>query len=139
MAVVWGHYRDALDPEFASDVDATLGPLPDMWVVRFGRRSDAEQKGLHDRYLAGGPLAAKPGHSAHGVGLAIDCARRTAAGQLSWDTAHPAWARLWAAVRKAPQLHSGHDFPPVAPADDDHIQSTKWYAVRRAMIAAGEW
>lgn len=44
-----------------------------VWYVRSGYRSFAEQDRLYKRYLAGeGPLAAKPGHSNHNLGRAAD-------------------------------------------------------------------
>jgi len=43
-------------------------------VVTSGYRSLAKQRQLYNRYLRGGPLAAKPGSSAHNFGLAVDIA-----------------------------------------------------------------
>jgi LAS superfamily LD-carboxypeptidase LdcB len=41
--------------------------------VRSGYRTYAEQAVLYDRYIHGrGPLAARPGHSTHGLGLSAD-------------------------------------------------------------------
>lgn len=40
--------------------------------VTSGMRSYQEQKVLHDKYLAGGPIAAPPGKSNHNFGLAFD-------------------------------------------------------------------
>lgn len=110
-------------------------------MVTSGLRDSAKQAALYAQgRTAPGPIVtnAPPGHSAHEHGLAIDVALQLPAG-LSWDTNDPAWPRLWAAVKASQGLHSGHDFPPVAPADDDHIQAVRWYAVRAQLIENGQW
>lgn len=142
MTVLWNGRRAGLDEQFAQDIDDLLAPSPFAWSVTFGFRSFAAQDALYQKHLAGGPLAAPPGHSAHEHGLAVDVAELVPSGVAThecWDTSRPAWPWLWAAVKASARLHSGHDFPPVAPADDDHIQAVKWYAVRDELKAQGKW
>jgi len=138
MGIRWDVDRRLLDSEFANAVDACLGSSPFSWAVYQGFRSFETQNVLYQKYKAGGPLAAPPGHSAHEHGLAVDVAELDG-GQELWDYNRPCWGWLFAAVRAAPTLHSGHDFPPVAPADDDHIQSTRWPAVKESLKAQGLW
>lgn len=139
MAVQWIADKTKLDPEFATDVEELLAASEYRWVVLGGFRTPAEQAVLHDRTIHGGPLAAAAGHSAHNYGLAVDVAPRAADGTLDWNIKHPAWPWLWAAVKASPRLHSGHDFPPVAPADNDHIQAVKWYKLRDELKRDGKW
>jgi len=135
----WDVDKSKLDPQFAADVDARLTNSIYSWAVVQGLRSEDEQRALYEKYLAGGPLAAKPGHSPHEHGLAVDVAQILPDGHLSWDVSHPAWPWLWEAIKATPHLHSGHFFPPVAPADDDHIQDIRWYTIRAGLKARGEW
>lgn len=147
MAVRWTVSPSSLDPQFAADVDAVLGNSPYSWVVTRAVPAPGEQEALYKRYLAGGPLAAPPGHSAHELhpsatpsgGLAVDVAEN-AGGTVSWDTTRPAWAWLWETVRAHPRLHSGHDFPT---PDDDHIEDLRWAygpnSVRSQLKLDGAW
>lgn len=135
--IVWAGYRDALVPEFADACDAAIGPLPDVWPVTSGLRTMAAQAALYAQgRTMPGPIVthAKPGDSAHNWGLAIDVALQTPTG-LSWDYARPEWQSLWAAVRAAPILHSGNDFPPILDPvtgetvderDPPHIERLNW-------------
>ena len=144
--IEWRGYRAALDQDFALECDTIFGPLESTWVVTQGLRSKDAQASLYALYQKGGPLAAPPGHSPHEWGLAIDVALLKFDGSLSWDTSFPAWPELWAAIQGSPGLHSGHNFPPIAPADDDHVEAYRWaYTMdgkpsKRAQLeAAGQW
>lgn len=126
--IAWGSYRADLQTAFADAVDACLGPLMAVWVVTYGFRTYAEQAALYAAYQAGGAEAAEPGHSAHELGLAIDVALQRDHGALSWNySTDPEWHILWAAVRAAPILHSGVDFPPPAKPDEDHIERLHYW------------
>lgn len=141
MSVHWDVPKDKLDPEFCADVDKLLSDSPFAWVVTYGLRTCAEQKALWEQgRTKPGEIVTNspPGESAHEFGFAIDVALLVD-GRESWDTSHPAWPWLWSAVRQHPRLHSGHDFPPVAPADDDHVQSLAWYKKREELHASGQW
>lgn len=138
MSLTWAADRSKEDPEFADDMDATLGPDPADWVVYRGWASSEAQKALYEHYLAGGPLAAPPGHSAHEHGVAADVARRVD-GHLLWDYSNEAWARMQKLVDDSPRLHGGWKFPPVAPADPDHIQAVKWQQIKADLKREGRW
>lgn len=143
--IKWGSFRPTLDQVFAQACDDCIGPLPDVWVVTYGRRSQATQAVLFADWKAGtGGMAAPPGESAHEWGLAIDVGLQLSpGGSLTWDVSHPAFARLWAAILASPHLHSGHSFPAdtggKVAADDDHVESTTWLAKRAELKAAGTW
>ena len=120
----WGMYRDGVDPGFADDCDACLGPLPTTYNVVAGFRSIAKETELYaqGRTTPGEIVTwAKPGTSAHGYGLAIDVVPASG----SYDTTRPEWQNLFAAVRAAPHLHSGEDFPP-GETDAPHIERLNW-------------
>ncbi len=134
MAVKWDVPHDKLNPQFYDDVNQLLAESPYSWVVTFGYRSIEEQRALYLKHLAGGPLAAPPGQSAHNWGLAIDCAVVLPSGKYSWGESGPEFPWLWEAVRQSPRMHSGHEFH-----DDDHVQSTGWLAKRIALKESGEW
>ncbi|GEM_PF-7086587 len=138
MPVRWDVERGLLDADFAADVDTLLAHSPYAWAVVQGFRSEETQNALYQKYRAGGPLAAPPGHSAHEHGLAVDVCE-VVDGHDLWDTSRPAWRWLWQAVAAHPRLHSGHEFPTPPGPDDDHIQSTTWGAVRARLVAAGQW
>lgn len=125
MSVVWKVSREHLDPTFASDVDKMLAASPFSWLVMSGYRSLEEQTQLWNTHLAGGPLAAPPGKSAHNFGLAVDVAFDADASkpgfQLIWNTKAAGWLWLKYACWKHPRLHSGASF-----GDWPHIQSTSW-------------
>ena len=134
MSVRWQVAHDQLSPPFYEDVNTLLVESAYAWAVTFGFRSIEEQAALYKKHLAGGPLAAPPGQSAHNYGLAVDVAILLPSGKLSWDESGPEFPWLWEAVRQSPRMHSGHSF-----ADDDHVQATSWQAKRIALKASGEW
>ncbi|SEE37497.1 D-alanyl-D-alanine carboxypeptidase [Rhizobiales bacterium GAS191] len=64
-----------LNPEFAGRVHAFQSGLEAQGIhtrIISGFRSHALQAQLYARHLAGGPLAARPGHSYHERGMAVD-------------------------------------------------------------------
>lgn len=118
--IVWKCSQDHLDPTFKEDVVKLLTESPFTWNVMYGFRSTAEQNALYQKHLKGGPLAAPPGKSAHEFGLAIDV-QLVENGRADWDTSHPGWKWLFAAIWAAPRLHSGRTFN-----DADHIERYNW-------------
>lgn len=65
----------SLRPKMRGDVGQLIGLLEENGFkprVTSGRRTLAQQRKLYNAYLAGGPLAAAPGNSAHNYGLAVD-------------------------------------------------------------------
>jgi hypothetical protein len=152
VSIVWETDRSKIDPELAADISELLGHSNFDWQVYRGWASSKVQGELYKRYLGGGPLAAKPGHSAHECtdasgypsALAVDVARVDSKGRLFWDYAeHPAWTWLWQACYEHPRLHSGHRFPldthGRVKSDDDHIQAVKWYTYKAKLVLAGKW
>ncbi len=152
MSYIWGCDKSKIDPELADDLDKLLGPSEFDWEAYRGWASPKVQLELYNKFLAGGPLTAKPGHSAHEcidvngfpASLAVDVARVDTKGHLLWDYAeHSAWPWLWQACRDHPRLHSGHRFPEDTkgrvPADNDHIQAVKWLQFKNKLIVAGKW
>ena len=143
MTMLWCGQRGEVDSEFADECDATIGPLPDTFGVNRGYASTASQDILYQKFLHGGPLAAKPGRSAHNYRFAIDLAR-VEDGKWYWDYDHPAWQRLRDAVDKSAHLHGGWRFPEDTAgrvvADPDHVQDqTKWMAKKAELKASGAW
>ena len=145
MSLVWQVDRSLVDPTVANDIDGLLTPSDFAWAVYYGFRTAADQAALYAQgRTAPGSIVtdAPPGRSAHEHGLAVDvCIVRD--GRNTWNEMEPAWLWLWQAVRAHPRLHSGEDFPTdthgrVA-ADGDHIESTRWPAVRAALQQAGTW
>ena len=135
MSLRWDVPSDKLDPQFCEDIDGLLGASAFHWVVTIGYRTFAEQKALYEKHLAGGPLAAPPGESAHNWGLAVDCAFIKDGQALSWDTSGAEFPWLWAAVLAHPRLHSGHSFQ-----DDDHIEAYPAWNLKKAELkASGQW
>lgn len=141
-----------IDITLATDIDTLLQASEWDWEVYRGYADRAVQEELYKRYLGGGPLAAKPGRSAHEAvtkysrpaSLAVDIVRVDKDGKLKWDyKTHKAWSWLWQACLEHPRLHSGHlfshDTNGRVPADDDHIQSTAWPAYKAQLIASGKW
>lgn len=64
---------DGMDPRMASIVQRIIDESGGRVTVRSGFRTRQEQAALYQKYLNGtGNLAAKPGHSAHEHGLAVD-------------------------------------------------------------------
>lgn len=126
-----------------------LGDSPFNWAVYRGWASTAQQAELYKKFKAGGPMAAPPFHSAHEAcspegepaALAVDVVRLSSTGEELWDyETHAAWGWLWHACKIHPRLHSGHEFPPKAPADNDHIQyQSEWQIYKANLRAAGKW
>jgi hypothetical protein len=121
MSLTWDCSDADLEPQFKADVVDLLTNSPYDWHIEYGYRTIAEQTKLYEAHLAGGPLAAPPGHSAHNFGLAVDV-QLIVGGVADWDTSHPGWQWLFAAVLAAPRLHSGRGF-----GDDDHIERVNWH------------
>jgi hypothetical protein len=152
MSLDWQADKTKIDPEFADDISKLLGASNFDWVVYRGWASSRTQEELYKRYLGGGPLAAKPGHSAHEcndskgypASLAVDLARIDSKGVLHWDYGeHSGWLWLWQACYEHPRLHSGHRFPVDTgghvPADNDHVQAVKWQTYRAKLMLDGKW
>jgi hypothetical protein len=136
MPLDWAGKWDqpGLDNEFRNDVQGVLGPDEDAWRIIFAVRTHEEQQALYEKHLAGGPLAAPPGRSAHEYGLAVDICRLVGTGitqKERWDYDHPAWARIRAAVDAHPRLHGGWHFPV---EDPDHLQAVKWKTLRQTLV-----
>lgn len=113
--------EQALEPVFHADIVDLLTRSKYDWRVMYGFRSLELQKELYEKHLKGGPLAAKPGHSAHNFGLAVDL-QLVINGKAEWNIKHPAWQELFNNVRATPRLHSGVSF-----GDYDHIERYKWH------------
>jgi D-alanyl-D-alanine carboxypeptidase len=147
MSLKWDVSQTGLDAVFLADIIALLSVGPYDWAVTFAVRSYAEQAALYAKYQDGGPEAARPGESAHEFGLAVDVVHITPSGGRSWIyESDPAWGWLWVQVRASPAMHSGHDFPPAALADNDHIEAYRWShtqsgqpSVIAQMRANGTW
>lgn len=128
---------DELDPEFRSDVEQMFEGDLDSWIGVRGYASDDAQEVLYQKYLAGGPLAAPPGKSAHNYRLAMDFAHLIN-GKEVWDYGSDAWNRIEALVDAHPRLHGGWKFPK-GEQDPDHIEAVKWFALRDVLIQEGKW
>lgn len=130
MTLHWNVTRRGLDLEFYTDVSKLLEESPYTWYVTAGLRSREQQQALYRRHLAGGPLAAAPGKSAHEWGLAIDVVldgSERPGLQMVWDTKHRGWLWLVRAIWQHPRLHSLWKV-----GDWPHIQSTHWKGGRYA-------
>lgn len=117
---------------FVDMLHTAIDPLPDTFVgyppASAGRRNLATEAALYaqGRTTPGQIVTwAKPGDSAHLFGWALDVALKSPAGTMTWDYTDPAWLRLWTAIRAAPSLHSGQDFP-AGEADGAHIERLNW-------------
>jgi D-alanyl-D-alanine dipeptidase len=130
MPITWKVDKAKLDPHFAGDVEALLRPDPGNWFVTYGFRTREEQAALYAKYLAGGPLAAPPGHSAHEAGLAVDVTL-VKGGHDDWNYTDSDWRRLVNAVHMAPRLHSLDDH-----GDTDHIEAVNWRLIASQTAAA---
>ena len=152
MSLDWKTDKHKVDPTLAKDLDDLLGYSDFDWAIYRGWASSKVQEELYRRYLGGGPLASKPGHSAHECedsegypcALAVDVARVDARGQLLWDyESNRAWPWLWQACKDHSRLHSGHYFPDDTNGrvgrDDDHIQAISWYKYKARLVLAGRW
>lgn len=120
MSLIWECSQDGLEPQFKQDVIDLLTPSEYDWVIMYGYRSLDQQLELYNKHLAGGPLAAPPGHSAHNYGLAVDVQLRVN-NEPIWKLDNPGWVWLFAAIRPTPRLHSG-----IAFGDADHIERLNW-------------
>lgn len=120
MALTWDCSPIGLNPQFKTDIEALLTPSQYDWRITSGYRSLNEQQTLYEAHLKGGPLATKPGNSAHNYGLAVDVAL-ILNGQEDWNTSHTAWQWLFSGIYAAPRLHSGTGF-----GDPDHIERYNW-------------
>lgn len=118
--LTWDCSPDGLNPQFKADIEALLTPSAYDWHITSGYRSLEEQATLYEAHLKGGPLATKPGNSAHNHGLAVDVAL-ILNGQEDWNTNHPAWQWLFSGIYAAPRLHSGTGF-----GDPDHVERYDW-------------
>lgn len=124
MSVMWRVDSTAIDDkQFVDDVDELLSGDPSHWVVTQGKRTRAEQEKLYEKYLAGGPLAAPPGHSAHEKGEAVDVTL-VRGGHDVWNYRDPDWRRLVHKIHLHPRLHSLDDH-----GDTDHIEAVNWRLV----------
>lgn len=124
--VIWDCSKEDLEPVFLADVDKLLADSLFEWHVVYGFRSLAMQNVLYKKHLAGGPLAAPPGKSAHNFGLAIDVQLwitdpKTGKKRMEWNVKHPGWVWLFKAIKPTPHLSSG-----IAFGDYDHIQRYRW-------------
>lgn len=132
--ITWTCGKEAerrLEPVFHADVVDLLTSSPYDWRVVYGFRSLALQQKLYNIHLAGGPLAAPPGRSAHNFGLAVDVQLWISNGKggrprMEWNTKHPGWQDLFNRIRPTPRLHSGVSF-----GDADHIERYHWREYRR--------
>ena len=134
--IVWRKVarRDALDPVFRDDVEALLTNSPYTWYALSGYRSLDEQAALYQTYLAGGPLAAPPGKSAHNFGLAVDVVLDSSDRdglQPSWQTNAEGWRWLAAAVDAHPTLRHGRHF-----GDWPHLERKGWKVLINAAGSA---
>jgi hypothetical protein len=120
-----GANRDGLQPAFRADVETLLEADPARWLITHAFRSLEQQNALYVKHLAGGPLAAPPGKSAHNFGLAVDVALdgdpETPAWELNWDIRDEDWQRLFARLKAHKRLQSGVRF-----SDGAHIQRYRW-------------
>lgn len=97
-AIDWNNMRE--------DCLRDTGTLITLTQPDGGYRTYEEQVEAYDRYLAGGPLANKPGTSQHGLGMAVDI----------WNHASvTAWLNRWAIgygfrrTNTSEPWHWGHD------------------------------
>lgn len=126
MIYITSGKADGLDPGFLADLTGLLGPSPWHWWVTSGRRSLELQAQLRERHLAGGPLAAAPGESAHNYGLAVDVAPDLDSDpvnglQPNWILKSAPWIWLKANTVPHPRLRSGWSF-----GDSGHIERFRW-------------
>lgn len=134
--ITWRVDSTQLNKQFADDVDELLSADPSHWVVTQGKRSHDDQARLYAAYLAGGPLAAPPGHGAHEKGLAVDVTLVRGNHDV-WNYRDSDWRRLVHKVHMHPRLHSLDDH-----GDTDHIEAVNWRLIaareNAARIAAKE-
>jgi hypothetical protein len=130
MSVIWQAEPTGLEMQFFLDVDDLLHLLPDVWYVTCGFRSIKESDRLYAIYQKGGPKAAPGGLSPHNIGEAVDVVldgdQQKPGLQMNWNWDHPAWHRLFDAIKAHPRLHSGASF-----GDGPHIESVKFTRNKR--------
>ena len=120
----WACKTDGLQPQFLQDIEDLLTPSPYVWNAVYGFRTLAEQAELYKIHLAGGPLAAPPGKSAHNFGLAVDVQLfKPDSDDLEWNVKAAGWQWLFDNIAPTPRLHSGISF-----GDFDHIERYNWQA-----------
>lgn len=128
-----GATPDGLRQPFASAVTALLEADAEQWDIICAVRSmDAQAADYAQGRTTPGPIIthAQPGESPHNFGLAVDVVL-VRNGQDVWNgdtlgASDPAYARIVAAVRASPWLHSGADFP--GPFKDvPHIEAVGWH------------
>lgn len=137
MSCKWEVDRSKLEPQFVTDITDLFDDDPADWIIHYGFRSSAEQAALYaEGRTAPGQIVtnAKPGHSAHEFGEAVDF-HQLLDGKDSWAV-NDDWKRIMAKVDAHPRLHGGWHFPE---PDDDHIQSLTWYKTRQQLQAEGKW
>lgn len=130
--------QEGVDAALASDLEACLGALPGRYVAVEGHRSAERADALHAAFVSGeGPRAALAADSAHCCtpAFAIDVQLENAADGAVWyPDMEPGedpnayqlrcpegWRALWAAVWRAPRLHSLWTL-----GDGDHIERLHW-------------
>lgn len=124
--VHWLCSQAGLEPQFAADVNKLLSESEYIWNVVYGYRTLAKQEELYKIHLAGGPLAAPPGRSAHNFGLAVDVQLfKPGTDDLEWNVKAAGWQWLFNAVAVSPRMHSGISF-----GDFDHIERYNWKAFK---------
>lgn len=122
--LIWECSQAGLEPGFLQDIKDLLTPSTWSWHVMYGFRSLELQAKLYAAHLAGGPLAAPPGKSAHNFGLAVDL-QLIVAGKQEWNVKSAGWQWLFNAIIPTPRLHSGIGF-----GDFDHIERVNWKAFK---------
>jgi hypothetical protein len=100
--------------------------------VNSAYRTYDEQSKLYAKYLAGGPLAEKPGKSWHGEGLALDIPSKSGAQQ--WLLAHPAYG-FRRTIMPAEPWHFEF-FPDLYTAGDDVDVQTLKNAIADAFMTS---
>lgn len=86
-----------LNPEFYGMLLGLLGAAKAhglRLLATYGFRSRDEQQKLYEKHLAGGPLAAPPGHSAHEFGCAVDFLALAKDGQVIQSSRAPEYTDL---------------------------------------------
>jgi hypothetical protein len=134
MSCTWRVDRSLVAEPFASDVTAILEADPGDWVVTCGARDPAVEAAGYAAYLAHPTTAPKftdPANSAHCCVPALAVDVTLVVGDADdWTYTDAAWQRMIAAVRASPHCHSGADFPPPNPPDQDHIEASNWRSLR---------
>ena len=123
-----------LDPRFKPTVEAFLEDCETQGIdviVTCTRRSLEEQAVLYAQgRTAPGHIVtnAKPGQSAHNVGLAFDVVP-IAHGKCVWDESNPVWQQLGDIGRKHGLVWLGEPDSPFH--EDPHFQMANWHEVAK--------